>query len=123
MGASGEATCSVSAHLLAVGSVVQLAGALESTQVGPGGAEQARLHPSLTRSEGPLKGPATCPAPPPWGGENLASGSRAPTSQEALRQEELSIHIAGIFFFFFFVEKEKNENPSSLGLWENIPFM
>lgn len=54
-------------------------------------------------------------------GEGLALGCGAPSSQEALRHEELSIHIARMFFFFS--EKVKTEMPSLFSLWENIPFM
>lgn len=90
---------SVSTRLLPVASVIQLAGDLgECTgqapvQSRPGCIPPCRVQRALLRGQPPA-------LPHPTSGENLASGSRAPTSQEALRQEELSIHIAGIFFFF-----------------------
>lgn len=81
-------------------------GSLESTQVRP----QCRA--SLTGSEGCLKGPATCPAPPGLRGE-FGIRVQSPTSQEVLRHEELSIHIAGIFLQK--KEKTKNLHPLASG--------
>lgn len=49
------------------------------------------------RFRGRSEGAGHLPCPSPLSGENLASGSRAPTSQEAFRHEKLSIHIAGIW--------------------------